>query len=302
MGEDHDFRVRREAFRLLEELRARYDDEVLPRKALQEGFLMDGIRVPLVGPQGIFKPRILDLPLSITTAPNGPYGDRFSEDGRAIHYRYRGADPQHRDNVGLRELMKSGRPLIYLHGIVPGRYLPEWPAYVIGDQPANLTFVVAVDYRQEALAVQPDLQDLGATEQRRRYKTAAVRVRLHQRAFRERVLAAYRGQCALCRLRHLELLEAAHITPDSSPRGEPLIRNGLALCKLHHAAFDRNILGITPDCIVKIRTDILDEIDGPMLQHGLQEMHDSKLYLPRRFEDRPDPEALAHRYESFLSG
>ena len=43
-------------------------------------------------------------------------------------------------------------------------------------------------------------------------------------------------RCALCRLRHQELLDAAHITPDSEAEGEPLVSNGVVLCKLHHAA------------------------------------------------------------------
>jgi len=37
----------------------------------------------------------------------------------------------------------------------------------------------------------------------------------------------------------LELLDAAHITPDTHPEGEPIVSNGLSLCKLHQAAFDR---------------------------------------------------------------
>ena len=51
--------------------------------------------------------------------------------------------------------------------------------------------------------------------------------RLHQATFRERVLHAYRTSCAICRLRHRELLDAAHILPDGHPRGEPVVPNGL---------------------------------------------------------------------------
>ena len=71
------------------------------------------------------------------------------------------------------------------------------------------------------------------------YITTLVQRRLHQQAFRERVLLAYREACSICRLRHRELLDAAHILPDRHPLGEPLVSNGLALCTLHHAAFDR---------------------------------------------------------------
>jgi hypothetical protein len=75
------------------------------------------------------------------------------------------------------------------------------------------------------------------------------------------VLRAYQQCCAICRLRHDELLEAAHILPDIHPFGEPVVPNGLALCKLHHAAFDANIIGVTPDLDVTVRLDVLQEID-----------------------------------------
>ena len=295
--ENLDQKIRQRAFDLLVELSDRFG-EVLPFQALRKGFEFEGIRVPLLGPQGIFKPRLLEIPLSITTAPNGPYDDSFSDDG-LLRYRYRGTDVRHRDNVGLREAMRLGKPLIYLHGVVKGRYVPAWPVYVVDDDPGNLTFTVAVDDLRELSFSKIDAVQEPIADIRRRYVTSAVRVRLHQRTFRERVLEAYRQQCALCRLRHVELLEAAHITPDSDPEGEPVVSNGLALCKLHHAAFDRNILGIRPDYVVEIRVDILEEIDGPMLKHGLQEMHGSKLVLPRRKEHRPDQAALEVRYAAF---
>jgi putative restriction endonuclease len=76
------------------------------------------------------------------------------------------------------------------------------------------------------------------------------------------VLAAYREHCAICRLRHKELLEAAHIVADRDPEGEPHVSNGLALCKLHHAAFDRHIIGVRPDYVVEVRLDILEEVIG----------------------------------------
>jgi putative restriction endonuclease len=125
------------------------------------------------------------------------------------------------------------------------------------------------------------------------------RRRLHQQSFRERVLKAYREQCALCRLRHRELLDAAHILPDSEPEGEPNVSNGLALCKLHHAAFDKLILGITPDYIVVVRSDILEESDGPMLRFGLQGIHHQTISVPRSSDLRPDRDMLAWRYEQF---
>ena len=103
----------------------------------------------------------------------------------------------------------------------------------------------------------------------------------------------------MCRLRHDELLDAAHIIPDTEPEGAPVVPNGLALCKLHHAAFDRQFLGVRPDYVIEVRQDILQESDGPMLQHGLKELHHTRLGVPRKPALRPDVKLLARRYEEF---
>ena len=107
------------------------------------------------------------------------------------------------------------------------------------------------------------------------------------------------SNCAICRLRHQELLEAAHIVADRDPEGEPKVSNGLALCKLHHAAFDCHIIGVNPDYRVEVRLDVLEEIDGPMLQHGLQGFHGSSLWLPSKESLKPDQRFLEERYALF---
>ncbi len=222
---------------------------------LAEGFIFEGDRVALLGPQGIFKPRLCELPLSITTSPNGPYKDIAGDNG-LIEYRYRGVDPAHPDNVGLRRAIAAQTPLVYFVGIEPGRYAAVLPAFIVGDDINALTFTVQADDldltligREPRVAVADDPGDA-----RRRYITTTVQRRLHQAAFRERVLRAYTGACALCHLRHAELLDAAHIDEDSSELGEPLISNGLAMCKLHHAAFDSDLLTVRPDYRVENST------------------------------------------------
>ena len=280
--------------------------EMLSRTLLAAGFDFREKRIRIVGPQGIFKPRAMQLPLSITTSPNSPYNDAFGED-HLLRYRYRGCDPDHPDNAGLRQAMKERAPLVYLHGLMPGRYLPVWPVYVVHDEPDRLTFTIAVDdatYANTQLdgALGVIALRIAEPEERklfRSYRTAAVRARVHQGRFRERVLQAYREQCAFCSLRHEELLDAAHIVPDSEPDGEPAVRNGMALCKLHHAAFDRLFIGVTPDYVIKIREDILHEEDGPMLLHGLKDLHDRRILLPRAQRLRPARELLENRYERF---
>lgn len=298
-----DAAIRLRAFECLAELRRRYVDRPLPRAVLEAGFDFEGVRVPLLGPQGIFKPSVLpDVPLSITTVPviegkTRPYEDAFAEGG-LLKYRYRGTNADHRDNVGLRLAMKRQTPLIYFHGIVPGLYEAAWPVYVVGDDPDGLTFTVAVDDRVTIEATS-EMHDPTLVYARRSYVTAVVQRRLHQQSFRQRVLRAYQECCAVCRLRHEELLEAAHILPDGHPRGEPIVPNGLALCKLHHAAFDAHILGVTPDLKIELRIDVLNESDGPMLRHGLQGFQGQVVRVPRDRHPRPDRDFLAERYDLF---
>jgi len=290
-----DDQIRIAAFAWLGKQSLLYDD-VLPWNVLQRGFTFQDHAVPLIGARGIWKPAIMQLPISITTSPDGPYDDSFNEEN-FLKYKYSGTDPYHSDNVGLREIMKNNIPLIYFHGVIKGKYLASWPVYIIGDSIVDLTFTVAVDSSQ--VISSGTMNEDQESYYRRSYLTSQIKIRLHQKGFRERVLHAYRNQCSLCRLKHQELLDAAHIIPDSEEGGLPIVQNGISLCKIHHAAFDKNIIGITPDYKIKVREDILIETDGPMLKYGLQSLEDQKLVLPRNHTLRPDPERLDFRYQQF---
>jgi len=301
-SDDLDHRIRTAAFRFLEE-QTQLRGETLPREVLAQGFIFEGQRVPLIGPQGIFKPALLrEIPLSITTVPvvegkPRPYDDVIGDEG-LLRYLYRGTDPGHRDNAGLRLAMKRQAPLVYLYGVVPGRYMPSWPVFVVGDNPRGLCFTIAMDDRKIAAAADYAVSE-PEDEIRRSYVTRLTKQRMHQQEFRQRVLRAYREQCAICRLRHEELLDAAHILPDGHPRGEPVVPNGVALCKLHHAAFDRHLLGVRPDLTVELRPDVLREPDGPMLKYGLQGFEGTRLAVPREPVLRPNLELVEERYAIF---
>jgi len=87
-----DAAVRKTAFHWLERQVARHGD-VLPRDLLVKGFEWQGRRVPLMSPTGIFRPKAIpEIPLTITTVPNGPYEDHFADEHRLL-YRYRGNAP-----------------------------------------------------------------------------------------------------------------------------------------------------------------------------------------------------------------
>jgi putative restriction endonuclease len=131
----------------------------------------------------------MQFTLSITTSPESPYEDSY-EEGLLI-YRYRGTDPEHKDNVGLREVYKRKLPIIYFKGIVPEKYMAIWPVFIIGDNPVDLSFRMVVDdlaviNKEKELSSAISDSDFG----RRAYITATVKVRMHQRSFRERVLDA----------------------------------------------------------------------------------------------------------------
>ena len=294
-----DSRIRLAVFDWLTDQRDEHG-EALARTALTN-FQLDGVRIPLLGPSGIWKPAVCELPISIATVVAGPYSDAFDSSRGVLRYAYRGIDPAHRDNVGLRRAMRERVPLVYFHAIEPGLYAAAYPVFVVGDDPQALMFSMQVDDLGAALAAATEqVATAEDPESRRAYVTATFRRRLHQVAFRERVLRAYQDRCALCRLRHLELLDAAHITADSDLEGEPVVSNGLALCKLHHAAFDRFFFTVRPDYVIEVRPSILEERDGPMLVVGLQQIHGAQIHLPARAHQRPDRARLEKRYVEFL--
>lgn len=102
---------------------------------------------------------------------------------------------------------------------------------------------------------------------------------------------------AACRLGHAELLDVVDITPDADDRRNPIVQNSLSLCKIHHAAYDTDILGISPDYEVRISRRVMEERDGPMLKHGLQELEGTRIVLLSRTADRPDRDRLAQRVD-----
>lgn len=257
-------------------------------------FQIDDTKLPIIDySRGIRNPASFESTLSIVSATNGPYDDAESEDG-LLHYAYRDGDPWTGDNRKLRNALNTGVPLILFRKEVPKVYTPVAPVYVVADSPEERTFIIALD---ESFTFVPDVTHM--SEPQREYARRLAKQRLHQPEFRTRVLFAYETRCAVCELKHGSLLDAAHIVPDSHERGIPTVNNGLALCKIHHAAYDQNLLGVTADFEVRIACELLEEIDGPMLKHGLQEMHGRHLQLPKRRADHPSPDLLAWRHEQF---
>lgn len=295
---EREFRLRLAAMEWLSsfgpEATFRYDDLKV--------FQFEGERVPLKDyGRGIWKPRHLDAALSFSTVYTPPrdvppYADLEGPDGLQ-RYKWRGDDPRQADNVALRTAMQRRLPLIWFVGVASGSYLARYPVFLIAEEYEQRQFVVALDQAQRHLY--PPLE-VEISDDDRHYARSLTKQRLHQPLFRARVIAAYEQRCAMCRLHHASLLDASHILADGHALGQPIVPNGLALCKIHHAAYDQNILGVSPDLRIDVRRDILAEVDGPMLRHGIQELAGERLEVPRQRSSSPDRKRLEIRYRMFL--
>ena len=298
IGHDADLELRAAAFAYLTAL-VHAGHPVVRQDDLTD-FTFRGHRLRLMATQqGIWKPRQLDAALSFRTvyAPDParrPYDDEPGPDG-FLRYKWRGRDPQHPDNRALRQAMALGLPLIWFQGVAPGLYYPIYPVWLAAEEPGAHQFVVSLD--EESLRIRRELvNDDPALV--RRFAERLVQARLHQPLFRQRVLLAYENRCAICRLRHTRLLDAAHVLADSEG-GEPVVTNGIAMCKIHHAAYDADIFGISPVYRVEVRPDVMEELDGPTLRYTLQAIDGSPIDVPRRRAARPDRELLAVRWDRF---
>lgn len=279
----------------------------LTSRELRPGFNFRGERIPLVNPQrGIFKPRQMRFLLSIKTVFPRPGARVWYDDQRQVHrqifegdetvdYAFMGKDPDAADNQWLREVFENQVPIIYFLGIAPGRYQAMLPAFVSGWDAKGLKANIAFGLPEQDVFVPPE----NALE--RRYALREVKQRLHQASFREAVITAYNGRCALSGLPEPMLLDAAHIVADKDELlGQPLVPNGIPLSKIHHAAFDAQLIGIDPDYRVHVSEKLLIQHDGPML-NALKGLAGGKLHLPGRIKDWPDRDRLALRFERFRS-
>ena len=185
-----------------------------------------------------------------------------------------GRDPDAADNRWLREAFENQIPIIYFLGIAPGRYQAILPAFISGWDGKALKARVAFGAPDQETLVPPE------TALERRYALRAVKQRLHQASFREAVITAYNGRCALSGLPEPLLLDAAHIIADKNEEfGQPVVPNGIPLSKIHHAAFDAHLIGIDPDYRLHVSERLLGRNDGPMLE-ALKRLNGGTIHLP----------------------
>ncbi len=277
---------------------AEFGEDVPYAGGLSRGFPFRGTRVPFLNYQkGIYRARVQTGPaaLAIQTSSKSPYDDEILADG--FLYAYRAGALDQPDNRALRAAHELQVPLVYYIGTRPGWYKPVFPVYVSADDPAARMVTVTPGELRGPLDEPTPVPLEDPIE--RRYAVRETRVRLHQARFRGRVVPAYASQCAICRLKELRLLDAAHIVGDAQELGEPIVSNGLSLCSIHHRAFDQNLVGVSPHYVVHVSRRLREDEDGPMLDL-LKRFHELPLSVPRRLPDRPDRDRLDARFAEFL--
>ena len=237
VGNDQDTQMRMAAFDRVRELQEIHDH--LTANELRPGFIFNAERFPLLNPQrGIFKPQQMRLLLSIRTVFPAPgrriwYDDQLEvhrqiyEGDETVDYAFMGTNPEAADNRWLREAFENQVPVIYFLGIAPRRYQAILPVFITGWDARALKAQVAFGMPgQEILAPPNNIVE-------RRYALRSVKHRLHQTSFREAVIGAYNGRCALSGIPEPRLLDAAHIIsdkdeaarPTGNPKWHPVVKN-----------------------------------------------------------------------------
>jgi putative restriction endonuclease len=108
----------------------------------------------------------------------------------------------------------------------------------------------------------------------RRYAVTETRRALRALDFTDRVLSAYGHRCAMCGIQ-LRLLEGAHILPVPEPGSTDETANGIALCVLHHRAYDRGLITFGPDYAIHLNEARVAELRAANLHGGLRKFREN---------------------------
>ena len=304
---DPDWQIRSKAIAWVQDLHKR--NGTIAWGQLKDGFSFHGERIHLATrARGIFRPKQMETLLSIKTVVprqgrTAWYDDQSIDQavfGAPEHFEYSFMQGSQADQVNqlLIQACNLRLPIIYFVGVAPNLYEPIVPAIIHKfDTTSRKCFVGPSNLGVST----PDgiSQRVSDDADKRRYHVGLTQQRLHQSMFRASVLAAYDNRCAITGLPVARLLDAAHIVEDNNEKlGQPEVRNGLPLSKIHHAAFDADLIGIDPDHKIHLSTKLLDEDDGPMLEL-LKDCAGKKIHLPSRCQDYPDPARLELRFERF---
>jgi putative restriction endonuclease len=149
-----------------------------------------------------------------------------------------------------------------------------------------------LDHVVSNLAVNDD--QITITNNERKQVVVSVRKKLRDVSFQDRVLTAYNFRCAVCGLQ-LKLVQAAHIVPASHENGTDETKNGLALCALHHLAYDRSLITVTDNYSVILNSRRIEDLGQKHLLEGLDTFRNNlreMIILPPEYSQRPHAEYI----------
>jgi putative restriction endonuclease len=219
------------------------------------------------------------------------------DESNTLRYDYAPSTREH-ENFGLKNLMAAGKPVILLKQ-VKAKPRPEYmvvaPLYVEGFNDRSRQFTLST--RVESVTSADTEAGLVLREIRRAYGETTVQTRLHQAYFRRDVLSVYKSRCCICELRVRPLLQGAHIVADSDAAGIPTVQNGLSLCSLHHAAYDRDIVRIKSDYTIAVEREWIDAGDS-FARVSLSEFDGRRILIPSDLAHRPNPDLLESRFRT----
>lgn len=147
------------------------------------------------------------------------------------------------------------------------------------------------DMASDPDTITPDDIDAEVTQPSRRKVLKTVLRTLRDGQFRKRVLGAYSHECAACGVQ-LNLLDAAHILPVGHPNSTDKVTNGVALCALHHRAYDGALITFGPDFKLHISEDRIAVLKVEGRHSGLDLFRKALspvLKLPSAVSQHPSP-------------
>ena len=184
---------------------------------------------------------------------------------------------------GNQEIAIAFRPDFFIH------YLQNLQQFHdFGESPVDLETLNSVSADPEI-----NEQDITITNTERRTTVVTLRKKLRDVSFRKRVLTAYSSRCAICGMQ-LSLVEAAHIVPVHE-NGTEETANGLALCALHHKAYDNSIITVWEDYSIKLSDARVLQLKQNGLDGGLEDFKNNLrpiIHLPPAISDRPHIEYI----------
>lgn len=183
------------------------------------------------------------------------------------------------------------------NGEIAVAFRPEFLAeYALNASSLHMTGKAATDMSLlNSLDTLTETQIVAVKNQERQVVLSQIARKFRATDFRRRVLGAYEHRCAVCGVQ-LELIDAAHIIPVAALTSTDETKNGIALCKLHHTAFDRNLISFDERYKIEVSDSEVSRLTAANLAGGLREFKQqlrTAIILPADRRDYPSPEYIA---------